>query len=320
MLSKSHTTISFAALCLFSTSYANLDKPVINPQFYDSIDPKLQDVLKAPSYQINQYQDGSYIPTDCKNMAAQETPALSAADIEAFDVKYDDCSDAWTLCRHKDAPNSQKDMAEHFGKLPVRMRSYIRHIISVPGTASAYNSANNILIRAGPSPMTIYGHETGHSLDADAFANYPNGFSESQTWTDAYNADPNVCQDYAQASQQENLAQMINVAIFDQNVDGGISTIAPNWENIKNQLKAVNDNIGTTLKPGGQCVNRLQNSAPVKKDGSSKFLAFARNANGRVPDVSLSPHLKVIKPRDVHSKHETFFDENWKPILPQEQN
>lgn len=64
-------------------------------------------------------------------------------------------------------------MAEMFGRLPLRMRSYIKHILSVPGAASAYNSDNSILLRGNDasnmSPLTLYGHETGHSLDSNAY-------------------------------------------------------------------------------------------------------------------------------------------------------
>lgn len=37
----------------------------------------------------------------------------------------------WIFCRHRESTFSQLDMAQNFGRLPVKMRNYVRHALSL---------------------------------------------------------------------------------------------------------------------------------------------------------------------------------------------
>lgn len=69
------------------------------------------------------------IPLRCKAVA--EAEGFSPYDIEVFNVHYTDCNDVWIMCRHHASPMSQIDMIDRFGRLPVRARSYIRHVLGI---------------------------------------------------------------------------------------------------------------------------------------------------------------------------------------------
>lgn len=74
-----------------SLARRELDKPVIDPGFYDNLNAALMKVMGPTSYTIEAIDNG-YIPTDCKNMAASESPALPATEIQVFQVIYSDVS------------------------------------------------------------------------------------------------------------------------------------------------------------------------------------------------------------------------------------
>jgi hypothetical protein len=158
-----------------------LDKPVIQPNFYDTLlDPGMRNVMRNTSYTISIWNN-NLIPSDCKDLVEgqnfQGSP-LSGADVEVFNVTYTDCDLPWVMCRHKDSPGDNDMMAQTFGQLPVRMRSYLRHMISIPGQRSAFSTGQNtVLVDTAIDSITIYGHEVGHSLDGHAFAGFPDGFS-----------------------------------------------------------------------------------------------------------------------------------------------
>lgn len=67
------------------------------------------------------------MPARCKAQAGYE--GFDAADMEVFSITYTDCAEAWTMCRHKDSQVTQIEMIDVFGRLPVRMRNYARHVI-----------------------------------------------------------------------------------------------------------------------------------------------------------------------------------------------
>jgi len=60
-------------------------------------------------------------------------------------------------------------MIDVFGRLPVRVRGFVRHMVAVPGADSAYNDADNILIQGNGAHPTLFAHEAGHSVDGNAF-------------------------------------------------------------------------------------------------------------------------------------------------------
>lgn len=279
-----------SAASLASLASAQLDKPVIDPEFPSGgLDQGLNDHLRAPGSSWDAWEEG-WIPEDCKNMI--EGTEFSVQDITPFNIHYDDCEDPWVFCRHKDSPLSEDYIVDAFGKMPVRFRSFVRHMLFVPGTESAGSSGDNVRMN-GDLPITVFIHETAHSFDGHhGLPDIEGGFSASQAWLDAYNADSAVTDDYGQTSQAENFAQQTVVALFDSNVPDGVASIQPSWQSIENQFRLIQDRAADILRPDGTCTSRLENSAPVEKGGSARL----RPSASTKPDVSLKGKIKVIEP------------------------
>jgi hypothetical protein len=289
---------------LLPLAFANLDKPIISPPFpgggLASLGQGLLDNL-APTQSTSDVWGAGWIPADCKSLV--QGAGFSPTDVIPFNIHYTDCSQTWTFCRHKDSPLSQTDIIDLFGRIPVRMRDYIRHYVFVPGNKSAGSSGDNTLM-VGDVDITVFVHEIGHSLDSHAF-------DPSYGVPSNYNLDSAVTDDYAQSSQQENFAQETVVSVFDKVVPGGIGTIQPNWQAIFHQYATLQGYIGDTILPGGTCVNRLTDSQPVPMTGSAKF---RRSNLGPKPTVSLSPDVKEIKAIPMEDSIKmTSFDEFGKP-------
>lgn len=275
------------AASLVALASAQLDKPVIEPNFpnggLDSLGQGLLDNLTPTQSTFEDWEAG-LIAQDCKTIA--EGSGFSAADITTFNILYTDCPDPWVFCRHKDADLSEIDMIDIFGRLPVGMRSFNRHIIALPGTASAGSNGDNVQMN-GPVGITVFVHENAHSLDSQALD--PSPFSNGQTWLDAYNADSAVTDSYGQTSQQENFAQMTVVALYDKVVPGGVGTIQPNAQAISNQYTTAQNSLGDVITPGGTCTNRLVNSPAVPISNSAKINTAS------APTVALSENVTEIK-------------------------
>lgn len=305
--------LSFAALAAsFGPAWAQLDKPVIQPNFpgggLGSLGQGLLDHL-APTMSTWDHWGAGWIPQDCKTLA--EGSGFSAQDITTFNIHYQDCGDVWIFCRHKDSPIGEVHAIDLFGRLPVRMRSFIRHIILLPGTPSAGSIDDNIQMN-GDVDITVFVHEVGHSLDSHAFnPGYGVPFSTSSVWVDNYNQDSAVADYYAQTNQQENFAQETVVSLYDKVVPGGIGTIQPNWQAIFHQYATLEGYIGDVIVPGGTCSNRLGNSPPVPQANS----VITSPSLSAQPDVSLSGNVTEIEPIPMGSTIElTEFDEAGRPV------
>ncbi|TFA97825.1 hypothetical protein CCMA1212_010433 [Trichoderma ghanense] len=306
MASKAAAIFSILPLAL-----AILYKPVIQPNFpgngLASLGQGLMDNL-APTHSTWDDWGAGWIPQDCKSLV--EGAGLSASDVIPFNIHYDDCAQTWTFCRHKDSPLSELTILDIFGRLPVRMRSFVRHLVFLPGDKSAGSNGDNVLMR-GAVDVTVFAHEIGHSLDSHAFdPSYGVPFSTGSVWISNYNLDSAVPDPYAQTSQQENFAQETVVSLYDKVVPGGIGTIQPNWQAIFHQYATLEGYIGDVIIPGGTCTHRLADSPPVQMSSSAK----RRRALGPKPHVALSPEVEEIEPIPMKSSITmTSFDEAGKP-------
>ncbi|KAL6790959.1 hypothetical protein J3E68DRAFT_411704 [Trichoderma sp. SZMC 28012] len=300
-----------ALLSLLPFVAANLNKPVITPNFpgngLASLGQGLMDHL-APTHSTWDDWGAGWIPADCKSMV--QGAGFSPNDIIPFNIHYDDCAQSWTFCRHKNSPLSEIQILDIFGRLPVRMRQFVRHLVFVPGNKSAGSNGDNVLM-VGDVDVTVFAHEIGHSLDSHAFdPSYGVPFSTGNVWVSNYNLDSAVPDPYAQSSQQENFAQETVVSLYDKVVPGGIGTIQPNWQAIFHQYATLEGYIGNVIIPGGTCTHRLTDSAPVTMSGSKK----SRRALGPKPKVALSPEVKEIEAIPMESSITmTSFDEHGKP-------
>ncbi|KAL9039598.1 MAG: hypothetical protein Q9214_004813 [Letrouitia sp. 1 TL-2023] len=137
-------SLGFAAAVFSALSLVDgqrLDKPALTNDL-EYLHPGLLDNLPSVNQNHDKWGDG-WIAQDCKNMAEEQ--GLNAADVETWNVKYDDCGDAWVVCHHKDAQSSLDDLIAVFGRLPVHTRQYVRHVIALPDDGAwAYNAGGNI--------------------------------------------------------------------------------------------------------------------------------------------------------------------------------
>ncbi|KAK5994164.1 Conidiation-specific protein 13 [Cladobotryum mycophilum] len=252
---------ALASASLLAQVSARLDKPLIQPPI-PGLDNGLFQNLPARGSTKSQWQYG-LIPDRCRDVANAEkhTPY----EVEVYSVQYDDCPDAWVFCRHKDATPSIDQMIEVFGRLPVRIRDYVRTTIAMPGPRSAYTYSDlgdNIYFGDFQNYPTLFVHEIGHTMDNNVY-HKGSDFSASQQWLNAYNQDSAISDDYARTNQAENVAQETVIALFNTIVPGGIRSVEPNAAAISHQYTALQNVLGDILHPGGQCQNRFQNAGVV---------------------------------------------------------
>jgi hypothetical protein len=208
---------------------------------------------------------------------------LSPYDIIPFNIEYEDCpGQPWVFCRHKDAPISEITIIDQFGRLPVRMRQYMRHMLFIPGPNFGGSNGDNTLIR-GQGLITLFIHEIAANLGSHAFPPQYLPFPSSQVWNDALNQDTAVLDTEAQLNPTESYLQAMVVALFDKVVPGGIGSVEPNRQAVYYQYATIQGYIGNVIIPGGTCSSsiRLTNSAAVPMSGSSRF----RRNLGPKPEV-----------------------------------
>ena len=308
------TTLCLSTLLTISYLFASvhavdsttkLNKPALLKHGLGAL---LQDGLKAhlpkTDYHITKWAPG-WIPTDCKRIA--EKANNSASDIETFDVHFDDCSSPWILCRHTASPDPLVNFIENFGRIPVRARSHVKGAISLPETTAGQNHAYNDngyiasfsrldASHRDRSSLTMFIHETGHSLDAGAFLDSP--LSSHEKWDMEYNHDSKVVDSYAASNFLEDVAQNVVIAIYDLVVPGGFAKVNKGWKGIQHQLALVKReqrDAGNLLVPGGRCTKRLKNSKPVQI-GSKKDRKTAKRGQPLPPNVDLGDELDIIEP------------------------
>ena len=166
----------------------------------------------------------------------------------------------------------------------------------------AYNSGGNIaMMDRINGDLTVFIHETGHSLDLlGAYPEKP--LSSSKLWLKQYAKDSHVPDPYSQTNQHEDLAQNTVVAAYDLNVDGGFGTVESKWREVYHQFHTIETEqkkAGNMLVSGGVCTRRLQNSEAVKVNGNSRVMVRGLS---QPPRVELSDDVDVIEPLDFDTR------------------
>ncbi|KAL8756286.1 MAG: hypothetical protein Q9184_004548 [Pyrenodesmia sp. 2 TL-2023] len=274
---------------------AKLDKPPI----VDNLDYLQEGLLQNfPSASANTDAWGpGWIPKDCKDIVTGAK--LNPADITTYNVNYDDCNTAWVLCYHKDNPTPFQNVVETFGRVPVGARQFVRHVVALPDTSGhAFNANGNLaMFDIDADILTVYLHETAHSLDLQGA--YDGGqLSSSKKWWDEYSQDPNIPDPYAGSDSIENVAQNTVIAAYDTVVPGGYAAIEPRAGDIFRQYATVitkQRESGDLLVPSGTCGRRLQNSETVEVDDGGAKLRRGVRARGDKPDTSLGEGIEVIE-------------------------
>lgn len=97
-------------------------------------------------------------------------------------------------------------MVNAFGRVPPGVRSHVVHIFVVDGSrpdgtiSKSGGSNNDRFVIRGPIDDAAFAHEAFHSVDA--------GFSAGDNFTNAYNIDSCVPDNYANSSPAEDFAQL----------------------------------------------------------------------------------------------------------------
>ncbi|KAF7563681.1 hypothetical protein G7046_g467 [Stylonectria norvegica] len=289
------TAIAVGASLAFA---ASPDKPEVSPSIpRDKMETDLRNNLH-PTQSTWDYWGAGWIPQGCKDIANQH--GLSLNDFTTFNVHYTDCSEPWIMCRHKNAGASELDMIDIFGRLPVHMRSYIRHLIATPGLndgAAAWTWSNgDCVVESAPS-VSVLLHEVSHSLDWHALPQYQQPFSSSSIWQDNYAQDSATPTSYGRSNWMEDFAENGMVGVYDKVVPGGIGKIESNWNAIFHQYATYQGYLGDRILPGGTCSNRFSNTAPVSTSSSAKLRVSAKSK----PDTSIdfSNITQIVPSKEV---------------------
>ncbi|KAI9792066.1 MAG: hypothetical protein M1816_003048 [Peltula sp. TS41687] len=281
-------------LCASSVAWAELlDKPALRDNL-NHLKQGLMDYLPSTPSTYTKWPRG-WIADDCKSMT--EKAGLDPVNVTTYAVTYNDCDTPWILCWHKDSPSPLTNLIDRFGRLPVRTREWVRHVIALPDPKgnNAYNDRGNIAMFNQVDNMNVFVHEAAHSLDLlGAFRHAEHTpLNNWANWTANYELDSHVPDNYARVNQVENVAQNTVVATFNANVQGGLEIVEPNWEKSYN-----------LIRPGGTCSRRLTNSDAVPIVDMAISRVRSRDAAGQLgdkPDVGLPAGIAVIPPKEFHS-------------------
>ncbi|KAL9599104.1 MAG: hypothetical protein Q9219_004062 [cf. Caloplaca sp. 3 TL-2023] len=304
MYAPTALALSLALLSTFTSAdeYDRLDKPYIVDNL-DYLQPGLLANFPPTGNHYDVWEPG-WIPKDCRDITIEA--GFNPADITTYNIHYDDCNMAWVVCFHRDSPSSLDDMIDLFGRVPVGARQFVRHVIALPDTfGHAFNSEGNLaMFNIQGGTLSVYLHETGHSLDL--YQAYNQGqLSTAQNWIDNYNQDPNVPDPYAQSNMIEDVAQNTVIAAYNVQVPGGYGGIEPRANDVFHQYATVQTwqrESGDLLVPGGSCWRRMDNSETVAVDtGAGMLRRGVRVARGVKPDTSLGEGIQVIPRVKFHT-------------------
>ncbi|KAI0112352.1 hypothetical protein F4776DRAFT_352275 [Hypoxylon sp. NC0597] len=269
------------------TATATPDKPdsipAISPpyNFNDAIEPGLQENLNATSNYLV-FLPAGQMPEYCMTEAKES--GYGPADIQAFEVHYDDCHIPWVMCRLGTSKVDACTMAEFFGKMPLSMREFVRHVIVLKPQdlhgAAAISYGDNIQVSEDSWRLYILAHEMSHSLDSHVSipgVTQPDqgGLSISQTWKLQFSQDSATVTEYARTLWSEDLAETGILALYDTIVPGGATTLSNNSHSVYHQYTTYQKYYGDIITPGkkSNCTSRLPDSNMVIWDDSGSRVA-----------------------------------------------
>ncbi|KAG6887490.1 hypothetical protein C0995_014907 [Termitomyces sp. Mi166 len=169
----------------------------------DSFDFDLAVTLVLPNSTIQALQT---VPASC---AAY--PSECTSGYQAVNITYDDCGDAWTVCRCNTANMTMDTVVERLGRVPVGLRRYVATVLVSPDVEThAYTLTSGDIHMFGDPQVDTWVHEAAHAYD------WASGtpFSGSAEWAEAIGNDTCVPDTYATTSAGEDFAQMTVMKIF----------------------------------------------------------------------------------------------------------
>ncbi|RPA75844.1 hypothetical protein BJ508DRAFT_243029 [Ascobolus immersus RN42] len=213
-------------------------------------------VVKVPNGGLNSIPYSAYtktkwtwgkLPQHCYNAAMGGR--CNVYDVEAYDIQYTDCSEVNVMCRCSNAQVSIDQLANDFGRVPVKARQWANYVSawSAPSCSAASNDQKIDIYGDCNDQVGVYFHEVAHSLDGPLLAGIgaPHAWSYGQEWQDLVALDTCVADNYARASYAESWAQVAVMAAYHANVQD-IFTVSPSVGCIVNQVSKVIEQIVDT--------------------------------------------------------------------------
>ncbi|KAG6816664.1 hypothetical protein H0H87_004024 [Tephrocybe sp. NHM501043] len=177
----------------------------------DSFSFDLGTTLVLANSTIHQLQ---LVPASCSAYTAECPTAY-----QAVNVTYDDCGDAWTVCRCPSANMTLNTAVERLGRIPVGLRRYVGTVLVSPDVEThAYTLTSGDIHMFGDTEVNSWVHEIVSSglLKAAHAYDWASGkpFSETPEWYQAIGNDTCVPDTYSATSAGEDFAQVIVMKIF----------------------------------------------------------------------------------------------------------
>jgi len=172
----------------------------------DSFTFDLSTALVLPTSTVQPLQQ---VPPNCAtyNSLQSECPTY----FEAVNVTYDDCGDAWTVCRCSTANMTMDTAVERLGRIPVGLRRYVATVVVAPDDKThAYTLTSGDLHMFGDTQVDSWVHEAAHAYD------WATGTPHSGTpeWQTAIDSDTCVPDTYSATSAGEDFAQMTVMKVY----------------------------------------------------------------------------------------------------------
>ncbi|KAL8850095.1 MAG: hypothetical protein Q9221_004956 [Calogaya cf. arnoldii] len=234
-------------------------------QELDNLQQGLINNLKVTPSTREKFKAG-WMPKTCMDIANKEKK--NPTDFQVWKVKYNDCSEPWIMCYHKDSNQPLDDLINTFGRLPVHTRDFVRHLISVPSSKWEASNVDGNIVFFGPTlnNLPVHIHESAHSLDSQkAFP--ANQLPKSPQWLQAYEKDSAVLDRYSKETQAENVAQFTVAASYGNNVLGGLEKMVKGFGKVKNQKRLPNSE---AVKIGGGAKSRVMGARALDEEDEEK--------------------------------------------------
>ncbi|KAJ7471098.1 hypothetical protein FB451DRAFT_327034 [Mycena latifolia] len=149
------------------------------------------------------------LPPSCAAYVGPD--AECTADMVALNVTFEDCGDAFTVCRCADAEMSTDTVLDRFGRVPVGLRRYAGTVVVLSNPNShAYTLTIGGSHFFGDCEMDTWVHEMTHAFD---FIHEP-PLSNSSKWAAALAADTCVPDEYSLTNAVEDFAQVGVIKIY----------------------------------------------------------------------------------------------------------
>ncbi|KAJ7318802.1 hypothetical protein DFH08DRAFT_891948 [Mycena albidolilacea] len=143
------------------------------------------------------------LPANCAAYVGPEQECTS--DMTALRVQFEDCGDAFVVCRCGDADMSMDTVLDRFGRVPVGLRRYAGTVVILADTAPhAYTLTTGDTHFFGDCEMNAWVHEMTHAYDFAEDTRQTSAFG----WEAALSADSCVPDTYSLVNTVEDFAQV----------------------------------------------------------------------------------------------------------------